>query len=43
MVFWIDPKLREQLAEDMRAGKAYPVDAEIDKDVHGVLAAKGKP
>jgi len=42
MVFWIDPKIREQLAEDMRAGKAYPVDAEIDKDFHGVLAGKAK-
>jgi microcin C transport system substrate-binding protein len=40
MVYWIDPKRRAQLVEDMRSGKAYPVDPTIDKDYYGVRAGK---
>ncbi len=32
LVYWIDPARKEALARDMQAGKAYPVDPEIDKD-----------
>ena len=43
MVYWIDPKRREQLAEDMRAGKAYPVDPVLDRDFYGIRAGKDRP
>jgi len=36
MVYWIDPKKKEQLAADMKAGKAYPVDPNLDKDYYMV-------
>ena len=32
----IDQKKKEQLAADMKAGKAYPVDPNLDKDYYGV-------
>lgn len=36
MVYWIDTKKQAALPEDMKAGRAYPVDAQIDKDYYGV-------
>ena len=36
MVYWIDPAKKAKLAEDMRAGRAYSVDADLDKDYYGV-------
>lgn len=36
MVYWIDPAKKEQLAADMNAGKAYPVDQNLDKDFYNV-------
>jgi microcin C transport system substrate-binding protein len=36
MVYWIDTARQARLAEDMRAGRRYPVDAEIDKDFYGI-------
>jgi microcin C transport system substrate-binding protein len=36
MVYWIDPTRRARLAEDMKAGRAYPVDENIDKDYYKV-------
>jgi microcin C transport system substrate-binding protein len=36
MVYWIDPKKQEVLAEDMKAGRAYPIDDDIDKDYYGI-------
>ncbi len=36
LVYWIDPKKKAALAEDMRAGKAYPVDPEVDKDFYDI-------
>lgn len=38
MVFWIDEEARAQLAEDMAAGRVYPVDEQIDKDYYGILS-----
>jgi microcin C transport system substrate-binding protein len=43
MVFWIDPKLRARLAEDMRNDKPWPLDKQIDKDHWGVLKPKAAP
>ena len=43
MVFWIDPKVRAQMAEDMKNNKAWPVDKDIDKDPWGVRAPKAAP
>ncbi|MGH8803000.1 MAG: hypothetical protein ACREX6_11980 [Casimicrobiaceae bacterium] len=39
LVYWIDPVRKEALARDMRIGKAYPVDPEIDKDYYHVRQA----
>jgi microcin C transport system substrate-binding protein len=36
MVYWIDTKKQAALADDMRSGRAYPVDDEIDKDYYGI-------
>ena len=36
MVYWIDPDRRAALEEAMRAGQAFPVDEEIDKDYYGI-------
>jgi microcin C transport system substrate-binding protein len=36
MVYWIDTKKQAALPEDMKAGRAYPVDSEIDKDFYGI-------
>jgi microcin C transport system substrate-binding protein len=36
LVEWIDPEKKAALAEAMKAGKAYPVDQDIDKDYYGV-------
>lgn len=36
LVFWIDEEARAKLADDMEAGRTYPVDTEIDKDYYGV-------
>ena len=36
MVYWIDPAKKTALAQAMRDNKAYPVDAELDKDFYGV-------
>jgi microcin C transport system substrate-binding protein len=36
MVYWIDSKKQAALAEDMRAGRSYPVDGEIDKDYYKI-------
>ena len=36
VVYWIDPAKKTQLAADMKAGKAYPLDPNIDKDFYGV-------
>ncbi len=36
MVYWIDPARQQALAEDMRAGRAYPTDPDIDKDYYGI-------
>ena len=40
MVFWIDPKLRAQLNEDIKNDKAWALDAQLDKDPWGVRAPK---
>jgi microcin C transport system substrate-binding protein len=40
MVFWIDPQLRAQLAEDMRNNKPWPLDKQLDKDPWGVMKQK---
>jgi microcin C transport system substrate-binding protein len=40
LVYWIDPQRKAQLAEDMRAGKAYPVDPVLDKDYYKIRAGK---
>jgi hypothetical protein len=36
LVYWIDPAKKAQLAEDMKAGKAYPVDQNLDRDYFNV-------
>jgi glycosyltransferase involved in cell wall biosynthesis len=36
MVYWIDTTKQAALAEDMKAGRAYPVDDELDKDFYGI-------
>jgi microcin C transport system substrate-binding protein len=36
MVYWIDPEKQAALAEDMRAGRTYPVDDDIDRDFYGI-------
>jgi microcin C transport system substrate-binding protein len=36
LVYWIDPVKKAALAEDMKAGKAYPVDPNMDRDYYGV-------
>lgn len=36
MVYWIDTKKQTALPDDMKAGRAYPVDAQIDKDYYDV-------
>jgi microcin C transport system substrate-binding protein len=36
LVYWIDPAKKAQLAEDMKAGKARPVDQNLDKDYFNV-------
>jgi microcin C transport system substrate-binding protein len=36
MVYWIDTRKQAALADDMRAGRAYPVDAELDKDFYAI-------
>ncbi|HTT39420.1 MAG TPA: extracellular solute-binding protein [Burkholderiales bacterium] len=36
MVYWIDAARRQALADDMRAGRAYPVEPDIDKDFYGI-------
>ena len=43
MVFWIDPQLRAQLAEDMRNNKPWPLDKQLDKDHWGVMKQKAAP
>ena len=43
MVTWIDPARRERLAEAMRAGKALPVAAELDKDPFGLRRRAAPP
>ncbi|MBS0326731.1 MAG: ABC transporter substrate-binding protein [Proteobacteria bacterium] len=39
LVYWIDPARKDALARDMRDGKAYPVDPEIDKDYYHIRRA----
>jgi microcin C transport system substrate-binding protein len=34
LVYWIDPARKQALARDVRDGKRYPVDTEIDKDYY---------
>ena len=36
MVYWIDPDRRAALEEAMEAGRALPVDEELDKDYYGI-------
>jgi microcin C transport system substrate-binding protein len=36
MVYWIDAARQQALADDMRAGRAYPVEDDIDKDYYGI-------
>jgi microcin C transport system substrate-binding protein len=36
MVYWIDPDKKAKLADDMKAGKTYPLDPNIDKDFYNV-------
>jgi microcin C transport system substrate-binding protein len=36
LVYWIDPQKKAALEEAMNAGKAYPVDPDLDKDFYGV-------
>lgn len=36
MVYWFDSKKQAALAEDMRAGRAYPVDDDVDKDFYDI-------
>ncbi len=36
LVYWIDTKKQAALAEDMRAGRTYPVDDNTDKDFYGI-------
>ena len=36
MVYWIDPAKKAALADAMKSGKAYPVDADLDKDYYGI-------
>jgi len=36
MVYWIDTNKQATLPEDMKAGRAYPVDTQIDKDFYGI-------
>ena len=36
MVYWIDTDRQAALASDMAAGRAYPIDDEIDKDYYGI-------
>lgn len=36
MVYWIDPAKKAALDEAIKAGKAYPLDPEIDKDYYNV-------
>src|SRR5262249_39470332 len=36
MVYWIDPAKKAALPEDMKNGKAHPLDTEIDKDFYNV-------
>jgi microcin C transport system substrate-binding protein len=36
MVYWIDTKKQAALRDDMQAGRAYPVDEQIDKDFYGI-------
>ena len=36
MVYWIDPAKKTALADAMKAGRAYPVDKDLDKDFYGV-------
>ena len=43
MVFWIDPKLRAQLAADMKNNKAWPLDKDIDKDPWGLRVPRAAP
>ena len=36
LVYWIDPERRAALEEAMQAGRALPVDEELDKDYYGL-------
>jgi microcin C transport system substrate-binding protein len=36
LVYWIDPKRKEALAEAMRAGTPLPLDRELDKDFYRI-------
>jgi microcin C transport system substrate-binding protein len=36
MVYWIDTKKQAALAEDMKAGRTYAVDDDLDKDYYGI-------
>jgi microcin C transport system substrate-binding protein len=36
LVYWIDAERQKALADDMRAGRAYPLDRDIDKDYYGI-------
>jgi hypothetical protein len=36
LVYWIDPAKKAALPEDMKNGKAYPVDPNMDKDYYNV-------
>ncbi len=36
MVYWIDTEKQKALADDMRAGRTYPVEQDIDKDYYRV-------
>lgn len=39
LVYWIDPARKAALERDMRSGKAYPVDPDIDKDFYHLRKA----
>ena len=43
LVAWIDPKRKAELAEAMRTGKAYPLDATIDKDFYKIRQGRSQP
>ena len=43
LVAWIDPKRKAELTEAMRTGKAYPLDATIDKDFYKIRQGRSQP